>query len=841
MITSWMFPSILATLIGTIVLAATYSFLYRSDRKTYLGIWSFGWCLYALRFALMLAYVALDTGAGRHLLLIATQLTSLGSGLLLLWGSYLFLEQRFPKAWISLGLGVGLYTVFTGLWSTSLMWLSLPTFFFLGWIYFWTGVVFLRNKSIQEGPVKTVGISFMLWGLHKADYPFLRPVTWFAPWGYLLGATLEIIIAISMLMVYFQRNQRLVQEGEERFRRTIQSAPIGVGIVDRQGVLTECNAALAKMIGYSRHELLGLNFAEFTHPEDLKREWGLIEELWSDRRLEYRMEKRYFHKDGSHIWVDVAASLFKDESGELAFGFAFVQDISAKKQFEEALRKSEEKYRHLAETTSDIIVVHDMNGRILFTNQAGRDFYGLPHSEMLNASVFDFIPREYHADLMSRKERRSHGDADMHLYEIEFINNAGRRFPIEVNSTPLIQEGHEQRILIVARDISKRKELEAQLQQAQKMEAIGNLAGGIAHDFNNILYPLMGFTEMLKEDVPADSPLHSHIDEILQASFRARDLVKQILAFSRQGSQELKPVKLQPIVSEALKLLRSSIPTTIDIRTDINPECGLVSADPTQIHQIIMNLATNAYHAMEETGGSLTVGLEQTGLEAAQAALLNLEPGDYACLRFADTGLGIDKEILDKIFDPYFTTKKTGKGTGLGLSVVHGIVARSHGGIQVHSEPGQGTEVQIFLPILEQAPHGSHLESNIPIPGGTERILLVDDEASVVKMEQQMLERLGYTVTVRNGSLDALEAFKADPQAFDLVVTDMTMPNMTGVQLAAEVKKIRPAVPVVLCTGFSYQINEEKSKALGIDGFVMKPVIMKEIAASIRKILDNRS
>ncbi len=380
--------------------------------------------------------------------------------------------------------------------------------------------------------------------------------------------------------------------------------------------------------------------------------------------------------------------------------------------------------------------------------------------------------------------------------------------------------------------------LNQQLQQAQKMEAIGTLAGGIAHDFNNILYPLMGFTEMLKEDVPSDSPLHSHIDEILQASFRAKDLVKQILAFSRQGEQELRPIKLQPIIKEALKLLRSSIPATIEMKQEIDPACGVVVADPTQIHQIIMNLATNAYHAMEEKGGSLTVSLEQVRLESEQILLPELAPGDYAMLRVTDTGPGIEKDQLDKIFDPYFTTKGTGKGTGLGLSVVQGIVKRSHGDIQVLSEPGQGTEVQVYLPVQQQISTEKHTDPDQPVRGGTEKILLVDDEASIVKMEQQMLERLGYTVTARTGSFDALEAFKADPQAFDVVVTDMTMPNMTGVQLAAELKKIRPNIPVVLCTGFSYQVNEENSKALGIDGFVMKPVIMKEIAATIRKVLD---
>ncbi len=344
---------------------------------------------------------------------------------------------------------------------------------------------------------------------------------------------------------------------------------------------------------------------------------------------------------------------------------------------------------------------------------------------------------------------------------------------------------------------------------------------------------------MLKEDIPADSPLQNSLDEILKATFRARDLVKQILAFGRQGEQEVKPLSLQPIIKEALRLLRSSIPSTIDIRQDIDPECGVVLADPTQIHQIIMNLATNAYQAMEDTGGRLHVELVQVHLEQGQTALPGLPSGDYARLRIADTGTGIDKDTLDKIFDPYFTTKETGKGTGLGLSVVQGIVVRNHGDIQVLSEPGQGTRVLIYLPVVRNQTAAEPGEQSRPIRGGSERILLIDDELSILKMEQQMLERLGYTVTARAGSLEALETLRSDPEAFDLVVTDMTMPNMTGIQLAAELKMVRPELPIVLCTGFNNLVNDEKCRANGIQGFVMKPVIMKELASTIREVLDN--
>lgn len=326
-------------------------------------------------------------------------------------------------------------------------------------------------------------------------------------------------------------------------------------------------------------------------------------------------------------------------------------------------------------------------------------------------------------------------------------------------------------------DITDHKKMESQLRQAQKMEAIGTLAGGIAHDFNNILVPLIGYAEILKGDLPADSPLQGYVDEILKAAFRSADLVKQILMFSRQGDQDIKPIKLQPIVYEALKLLQVSIPTTIEIQQNIDSGCGIVVADPTQFHQIIMNLATNAYHAMEEAGGLLTVTLKQVRLEADQSIVSKLTPGNYALFIVSDTGIGIKKDVMDKIFDPYFTTKASGKGTGLGLAVVHGIVKSCNGGIRIYSEPGKGTEIRIYLPTMDSKGDAIRTDPDEPIRGGNERVLLVDDEVTIISMEQLLLERLGYRVTTRTGSVDALEAFKANPDSFDLIITDMTMPK----------------------------------------------------------------
>ena len=351
----------------------------------------------------------------------------------------------------------------------------------------------------------------------------------------------------------------------------------------------------------------------------------------------------------------------------------------------------------------------------------------------------------------------------------------------------------------------------------------------------------IGHSEMVIEDLPEDSPFFKSLNAINAGALRAKDLVQQILTFSRQDNNELNLMKMQPIIKEALKLIRSTIPTTIKIIQDIQPACRVIKADPTKIHQIVMNLATNSYHAMEDTGGVLKISLKE--IEFGKFDLINIDmtPGVYVCLTMADTGKGMDKNLTDKIFDPFFTTKERGKGTGMGLSVVHGIVTGMNGVIKVYSEPGKGTEFNIYLPVAQSL--SEKQESNQikePIQGGIERILLVDDEKAIIGMEKSMLERLGYSVTSRTSSIEALEAFRNNPDKFDLVITDMYMPNMSGEKLSGELIKIRPDIPILLCTGFSENMSEEKAESLGIKGFLFKPIVSKDLSKKIREVLDQK-
>jgi CheY-like chemotaxis protein len=371
------------------------------------------------------------------------------------------------------------------------------------------------------------------------------------------------------------------------------------------------------------------------------------------------------------------------------------------------------------------------------------------------------------------------------------------------------------------------------------MESIGTLAGGIAHDFNNILGAILGYTDVALTDCKLDDRLRGYLEQVYKAGERARDLVKQILTFSRQQEQERKPVLIAPIIKEGIKLLRSSLPTTIKITQNIKDTSIMVLADPTQIHQVVMNLCTNASHAMRERGGVLDIQLVRERIESSGTSRpLNLTAGDYAKLTVSDTGHGIDAAIIDRIFDPFFTTKGPGEGTGLGLSVVYGIV-RDHGGvIDVYSEPNKGTTVTVYFPLIETEELIQERMSEL-IPGGSERILFIDDEAALVELGRMMLTSLGYRITSRTSGIEALAAFRANPYGFDLVITDMTMPNMRGDDLARELLKIRPDIPIILCTGFSEMISEEKAKNLGIHQFIMKPINRKDLAKAVRDVLDS--
>lgn len=513
------------------------------------------------------------------------------------------------------------------------------------------------------------------------------------------------------------------------------------------------------------------------------------------------------------------------------------------------LKASEERYRSILNASPDDITITDMEGRIVMVSPTGVAMFGYDQEEKgWGRLVTEFIAPEDRDRALSNfalKARGMMSGPD----EYRGLRMDGSTFDIEVNSDFIRgADGQPTGMVYVVRNITERKQseeekkhLQAQLLQAQKMEAIGTLAGGIAHDFNNILGAILGYTEIVKDAIPPRSFADKNLDKVLEAGHRAATLVKQILAFSRQTVIERVPLDPAIIVREVIKLLRSSLPSTITIKQQIDTATKSIFADSTQVHQILMNLCTNAFHAMEQTGGTLEITLKDCKLSQRDLQQHpEIQSGNFVMLSISDTGLGIEPEIWGRIFDPYFTTKEVGKGTGMGLSIVHGIITSYGGFITSENNCGNGTVFRVYFPAIEQeiACDVNPVEATF---AGTESILLVDDEEMLVDIGKTMLEQLGYKVTVRTSSLEALVAFQNQPNRFDVVITDQTMPGMTGMNLARQMVQIRPDIPIILCTGYSTLISEEQAKVEGVREFVMKPLTQKVLAGILRRVLDQKS
>ncbi len=527
-----------------------------------------------------------------------------------------------------------------------------------------------------------------------------------------------------------------------------------------------------------------------------------------------------------------------DEIGQLVHSFNSMIDSLDKKDADvknllEALKTSEYRFRTLFENTPIGIGVTSFNGEAIECNDAMLQLVGSAKSEIKRINFKDIYYSPNEGEMLIKEVQKK---GAIHNVETKMKRNDGAIYHARLNISQ-IELDDKNVLLIIAEDITSQKNLEIRLQQAHKMESIGTLAGGIAHDFNNILGIIVGNTELAIDDVSEWNPARQNMEEIRTASFRARDVVRQLLSFARQTKLEKKPTNIIPIVKESLKLLRSSIPTSTEIRQNIPIDIDTILADPTQINQVLINLCTNADHAMPD-GGIIKVILKNVELgENATAQYHDLNPGRYVNLIVSDTGHGIPKEEIDRIFDPYFTTKEVGKGTGMGLAVVHGIVKGHTGLITVESEFEKGTTFSMFFPVVEkEAVVETETDEDLPI--GNERILFVDDEESIAKLGHRRLERLGYKLESTTSPIKALELFRSQPDQFDLVITDLTMPKMTGDKLVKEILNIRSDIPIILCTGFSEKIDEKKAKEIGAADYIEKPLDKRDFAFKVRKVLD---
>lgn len=627
-------------------------------------------------------------------------------------------------------------------------------------------------------------------------------------------------------------NQRLdaMQEREKKYYTLVSNISDGMVIIDKQGIITYKSPIVSKLSGWNADDLVGRHVYFMVHPDERDMIQNELQAIFDLENGKTRLEFRYRRKDGSFSPVELTAVNMFD-SPFVRGVLVSCKDISEKKKTENELRESEKRYRSIMDAMDEMIYICSPDLRIEYMNPA-----------MLRRVGYDAVGEHCHKVVHELDEQCSwciHDRVMVGEYVKNEVISPKDNKSFHISNSPIFHVDGSVSKLTVCRDVTEFKKLEARLQHAQKLETIGTLSGGIAHDFNNILVPILSHAELLLEQMSTDSPESDSLHGIYSGALRARELVKQILVFARQNANEFQLMRISPLVKEALKLMQSVIPSAVTVRQSVRIDCRPVMADPTQIHQVVINLVTNAIHAMENEGGELEITLNEVSIDALDIIPLELSPGHYVCLTVGDTGVGMDKEMTQKIFDPFFTTKETGQGTGMGLSVVRGIMAGMDGGILVHSEPGAGSVFKAFFPVVDKYRTGEDNDDvEKSVSEGTERILLVDDEEIVVKTYCKILEHLGYRVVAHTGGRDALAAFLSSPEAFDLVITDLIMPDLSGEKLSAKIAKVRPDLPILLITGSSRGISEQEASSLGVKGCISKPLMIHDLSQRIRKALD---
>ena len=705
----WLLPALIATAANSAILACVYLYLSVTEKQRALLVLAAGWGMYVVRFLFMIAWVL--TGKQLAYLLILNQAAMLASAALLLAGTLAFTGRRLPR-WVCYVLAAGLlWIIIAGLQPVQLWHYSLPTFTIVGAAFFWIGAVYLKAYTPHLPEAQFVGWAFIIWGVHKLDYPLLRPVEWFVPWGYLIGAALAIVCAIGIVLIYFQLAKRDLAASRERYSTLVEKSPTPI-LVHTDGVFVSANSAAVRlMAGEDTSQIVGHRVRDFLSPTQFEYMWEMI---------------------GS---------------------------------------QEEGSYSHRS-------------------------------------------------------------------YELEVNRLDGGQAVIDVVSLPI---EFEQRIsrLVFCRDVTESRAMEEQLRQSHKLEAIGTLAGGIAHDFNNILFAIQGFAEMAKlESAPGSKP-GQYLGEILKACQRASALIRQILTFARSSKREPGLLEPQGIVKEVLKLLRATLPTSIAIEQSLDAGQAALLADPAELHQVVMNLCTNAAHAMSASGGTLAVRLSVASFSAGELqALPELSAGDYFLLEVSDTGTGIAAQHLPRIFEPFYTTRQPGEGTGLGLSVTHGLVTSMGGGIAVESEEGSGSTFRVYLPTTPAEAKAGVQAQSAQLPGSGV-VYIVDDEPALSELLGRMLGRLGYEARTFTSPQKLLDGLGGPAPACDLVLTDLTMPDMTGFELAAEVKRLHPGLPVILISGYIADQAAAQSEP-GVDHVIPKPVNIVELSQALATVLHNR-
>jgi PAS domain S-box-containing protein len=645
---------------------------------------------------------------------------------------------------------------------------------------------------------------------------------------------------------------RTARRPDAEFATVFANAPIGITISDDRGTIVHANAAMERFLGYGPGELAGARVRSFTHPDDIGRDIEGFRSMHRGERESYQNEKRYVRKDGSIVWGRLMLSSVRGPDRAFLYAIGMIEDITQAREtrlrLDASLKDLEDAHRRLKLylDRAPLACVFWSDQQIVQAwNPAAEAMFGYSAEEAIGRNVYELTATPAGLAIVDRIRQQAQEGIDFpEGVIIENRRKDGSCLHCHWHFT-IIDSGNERGVVAFAIDVSaklkaerERELLEANLRQAQKMQSLGTLAGGIAHDFNNILLAISGNTRLAMEDLPSGHPALVSLQEVSKASTRASSVVNQILLFSRREESAYGPVNLRLIIEESLNLLRATLPARIVVRTRIDEASPIVLGDPAQIHQVLVNLATNAAHAMGESTGTLELGLTGVAVDeelALQTPELNV--GQYHRIRVSDTGAGIDPQVIERIFEPFFTTKPRGQGTGLGLAVVHGIVKAHRGAIRVTSIPGEGSTFDVYLPALEKSAEQPRAASASAVRGLGKRVLYVDDEEALVYLITRVLERLDYRVAGFTDAAAAYTAFKAAPADYDAVVTDLSMPGMSGAELAREILKVRADVPVVMMSGYVRPEDRQLAREVGVRELLLKPNTVDELGDVLHRLL----
>lgn len=634
---------------------------------------------------------------------------------------------------------------------------------------------------------------------------------------------------------------------EVQLNAIFQQAGVGIAQIESQtGQFTRINNKYCNIVGYSDEEMTNTTFMQITHPEDLEEDLNLMKRLIAGDIREFSIQKRYFHKDKSIVWVNLTVSPMWKAGEKPDYHIAIVEDITERKRYEEVLEQTN-KDLFLAQRIANVgnWTLDPDIGVPNWSEEVYRIYERDPERGPCPLEDYRNIYKGIWFEKFSTSINKALHEGQPYDIELRLELPSNKVKWVHAICEPeLVSESKGYYLRGTIQDITERKiaekekeELLIKLQQANKMQAVGTLAGGIAHEFNNLLGIIMGSADMASNEVAQESFVKAQLDNVIKASFRARDLVRQILTFSRQSQRQQISSKICRLVKESVELIQPSIPSSVEIKSYIDSDCGNSMIDPTEIQQIVMNICSNAVYSMKEKG-VLTINLSEVELTSCDELIQKgLTAGNYAKLVFSDTGCGMDKETLSQIFNPFFTTKEVGQGTGMGLSIVYGIMESYGGAITVESEVGQGATFQLYFPLTNEADEKKS-EISSKLPKGDEHILFVDDEKIYAKVLVNILSRLGYRVDMHLDSREALQAFKTSPDAYDLIITDQVMPDLSGEELIMKAREIRSEIPIILCTGYSSQMNDKKARLLGINAFAFKPISEADLARLIRKVFN---